>query len=86
MAKRFNVKLVLEVNDVSEGKAKDFFRETVEYSDMTIEGVLFLEELLLENSKTMLELGKAVASNADGKVADNLEEAKAIVASFTKKK
>jgi len=86
MAKKFNVKIVLDVNDVTDGKAKDYFRQTVEYSDMPVEGVLMIEDMMVENAKTLTELGKAAAVNNDEDVAENIDVTKSLVASLTKKK
>lgn len=81
MGKRFNVKIVLDVNDITDGKSKDYFRQTVEYADMPIEGVLMIEELMVENAKTLTEMGKAVAADVT-----DVDVTKSLVASLTKKK
>jgi len=86
MAKKFNVKIVLDVNDATDGKAKEYFRQTVEYADMPIEGVLMIEDLMVENARTLTEIGKAAASNSSDEVSENLEVTKALVTSLSKKK
>lgn len=49
MANKFEVKIVLSVNEVNEsGKASDFFNSEIKYGSLPYEGVVAIEQLMIE--------------------------------------